>query len=137
MPNYNIFITSPKGDRRYEFHENKTMDECKKWVDTYGPAPIGWKYQVVNRNKTPRRRPLYTVLHSWVLNDGNLEYFDNRKVFVQLNDGSWYTPKRAKQDLRAMGATKFQREKVWEEFESPDEAWTVVGHPNGGSGTLN
>lgn len=86
------------------------MRECKDWLEEYGPAPIGWFYQIVNLGKTPRRRPEYTNLIGFDKDDNVV---DTREVHVRHNNGRWYTPKMGKRDARALGAVWFIQEKVW------------------------
>lgn len=114
MANHNVLITNPQGDRRYQFVENVSLYEAKDWLTEYGPAPIGWKYQVVNLNK---RRRTYAdhVLITGFNTEG--EFVDQRKARVPTNHG-WYTPRMAIRDMRARGASWFTREKIWEQTDA-------------------
>ena len=110
MGNYNVVVTNSKGDRKNIFPENVPMDVAKKWVADRVPAPIGWQYQVLNLNKKPRVHPEHVLVLGF---NQEGELVDERKTRVILNTGHYYTPKRAKKHMRAMGAITFTREKVW------------------------
>lgn len=113
MGNHNILITNPKGERKHQFAENVRMEECKEWLQEYGPPPLGWKYQIVNLNKRNRVYPEYILLMGYKDNDEGYELVDTRKARVKNNKGGWYTMRRAKKDARMQGATWFTREKIW------------------------
>ena len=112
MGNHNILVTNPKGTRTYVFADNLTRRECQDHLDEIAPAPIGWYYQIVNLNKKPQRRPLYTLIQGFT-RDGEL--VGQRKAHIHYAD-RWEAPKRVKRELRALGAVSFSREKVWEEL---------------------
>lgn len=111
MGNHNVLITNPKGERVHQFRDNVSLDQCKEWIEEFGPAPIGWHYQIINLNKKPRKYPDYILLKGY---DAEGELKDIRKVGVKHNRG-WYTPKKGKRDGRRQGAIWFSREKVWGE----------------------
>lgn len=117
MGNYNVQITNPKGETRKEFAENVSLKEAHKWLRMYRPAPIGWKYEVVNvvnPDQRKRKYPDHLLVHGFKVNEeGELELIDSRKARVRHNNGRWYTKKMAKRDSRALGATYFTQEKVW------------------------
>lgn len=113
MGNHNILITDPKGVRRHQFLENQTMDACKKWLLEYGPAAIGWNYQLINTNKKRRNFPEH-ILVTGFSKDG--EFINQIKARHKTNYG-WYTVRMAKRDLRKQGASYFAQEKVWEDHD--------------------
>lgn len=111
MGNYNILITNPSGGRRHQFAENQGMRECKDWMEEFGPAPIGWAYQIVNMNKRPEKLLDHVEIKGYK-EDGTIvgTYRANK-----LEDGvRSLSPKEAKKTLRALGAVYFTRNKVWE-----------------------
>lgn len=112
MGNHNVLITNPKGEKRLQFSEDTSRWSCKKWLEEYGPAPIGWFYQIINNNKNKRKHPLYTILKGL---DIEGEVVDIRKARIKLNNNSWYTLRRAKRDSKRLGSITFKREKIWEE----------------------
>ena len=115
MGNHNVEITNPDGKSHLYYLENTTHDYCRKFLVEYGPAPIGWRYRIVNVNKKIRPRPEHTLIQGFKRNEeGGFNFVASKKVFVQTN-GHWYTPKMAKRDLRKMGAEWFTREKVWKQ----------------------
>jgi hypothetical protein len=114
MGNHNILITNPKGERKHQFADNVSLDKCKDYLEEFGPAPIGWHYQIINANKKKRTYPKYILLQGYKdTDDGSYELVDTRKARVKMNSGRWYSMKRAKKDARAQGATWFTREKIW------------------------
>jgi hypothetical protein len=110
MANWNVRITNPKGEERNHFPVNHSKEGCEKWIEEYGPAPIGWKYELVNTRPNRRKYPLYTLLRGF---DAGGDLVDERKTHIKHNNGRWYTPKMAKRDARMQGAIWFKREKVW------------------------
>ena len=110
MGNYNILITNPQGERRHQFVDNTGMRECNKWLEEYGPAPIGWFYQLVNLNKKPRIRPDHILICGF---NPEGDFVGSVKCHQYIN-GHWFSPKQAKDTLRKQGAITFTREKVWE-----------------------
>lgn len=113
MGNHNILITNPKGESRQQFVEDVTRDQCKEWLDEFGPPPIGWFYQIVNHNKNVRKHPEYILIQGFKEEDGKIVLVDQRKARVMHNNGRWYTPRMAKRDARVQGAEWFTREKIW------------------------
>lgn len=117
MANHNILIKNPRGDRSLQFVDNRTMKECRYWLEEYGPAPIGWFYQIVNMHKRNRKYPLYTLIQGFDV-DNNI--IDQRKANVKTN-GGWYSVKDAKRDARRVAYAQgkaiayFTREKIWKE----------------------
>jgi len=112
MGNHNIQIMDPKGNKKLHFPEDTSFKECRKWLVEFGPAPIGWHYNIVNHNKKPRKYPAYIRLLGFDLK-GKL--IDERKARVEMNDGKWYTVRKAKRDARALGANVFVKQKVWQD----------------------
>lgn len=110
MGNYNILVTNTQGDRHLKFQENVPMDDCKKWLEEYGPAPVGWMYQIKNCNKKERVYPDHVLIQGFS-KDG--QFIASVKARHQTNYG-WYTVRMAKRDLRKQGASYFTQEKVWE-----------------------
>lgn len=114
MANHNVLITNPQGERRHEFVDNRTRAECQSWMTVFGPAPIGWKYQIINLHKNERKYPNHIEITGYKLNEeGEEEVVDVRKARFQHNNGHWYTPKQAKKDARGQGAQWFKRKKVF------------------------
>jgi hypothetical protein len=109
--NHNILITKPNGERRNQFVENLTLDECKDWLNKHSPAPIGWNFQVINLNKKKRNYPL-GILITGFSKDGT--FIDQTMARHKTNYG-WYTVRMAKRDLRKKGASYFAQEKVWDD----------------------
>lgn len=109
MGNHNVLITKPSGEWRHEFPENVTREEADKWLKTYGPAPQGWKYQIVNLNKPKKVNP-DSVLVQGFSKDG--EFIASTHARHKTNNG-WYSIKDAKRDLRKQGASFFTTEKVY------------------------
>lgn len=109
MGNYNIVITNPKGEQSLKLAENNTMEYCKKWYEEFGPAPIGWNYQIKNMNKKPREYPDHILIQGFG-KDGS--FITSTKARHKTNNG-WYSVRMAKRDLRKQGASYFTQEKVW------------------------
>jgi hypothetical protein len=102
------------GQPQHQFADNVSLDKCKDYLEEFGPAPIGWHYQIINANKKKRTYPKYILLQGYKdTDDGSYELVDTRKARVKMNSGRWYSMKRAKKDARAQGATWFTREKIW------------------------
>lgn len=112
MGNHNVLITNPKGGRRYQFPETVSLDVCRDFLIEFGPAPIGWHYQIVNLNKRKKKNPEYVLIQGF---DEDNTLVDQRKTRVRHNNGRWYTPRMAKRDARKQGAIWFTREKVFKE----------------------
>lgn len=110
MGNHNIEIVDPKGGKKLVFPEDVLLQECKEWLSEYRPAPIGWHYNIVNHNKKPRKYPDYVMMLGF---DPDGKLVDERKARVRTNHGRWYTPRMAKRDARAQGASFFIRQKVF------------------------
>jgi len=110
MGNFNVLITNPQGERSHHFHENVTRSTASKWLFEYGPAPIGWQYQIVNLNKKPRKQTDHILIQGFS-KDGDL--VGQVKARQKTNYG-WYTVRMAKRDLRKQGASYFTQEKVWD-----------------------
>ena len=111
MGNHNILITNPQGERRHQFIENTSRDECRDWLIEYGPAPIGWNYQLINLNKKKRKYPECVLVQGFTQYG---ELVEQRKARVHTSRG-WYTVRMAKRDLLKMGASYFTKEKVWQD----------------------
>jgi hypothetical protein len=109
MGNYNVLITNPLGERSLVFTEGVSQDSAKKWLVDHPPAPVGWHYQMRNTDRKKRRMP-ESILVTGFTKDG--DYVGQMHCNHKTNFG-WYTVKMAKRDLRAQGAHRFLREKVW------------------------
>lgn len=123
MGNHNILITNPQGERRHQFSENTSRDECVSWLKEYRPAPIGWSYQIVNLNRKKRKLPEHILVQGFT-KEG--EFIDQLKANHQSNFG-WYTVKMAKRDLRKRGAHYFTRDKVWPNETTEGESQSAAG----------
>lgn len=110
MGNHNILIINPKGVRRLQFAEDVSRNECTEWLYEYGPAPIGWHYQIVNNNKKKRLHPDFILVQGF---NAENQLVDQRKAKVKHNNGRWYSVRMAKRDARKQGAIWFTREKIW------------------------
>jgi len=126
MGNHNVKITNPKGEWRYHFAEPVTLYVAKDFLTKYGPAPIGWQYQVVNLNKKRRKYADYIVITGF---DTQGDFVDQRKARVQTSNG-WYTPRMAIRDMRALGASWFCREKVYTQEVSQEYSHEVASEAN-------
>jgi hypothetical protein len=117
MGNHNVLIVNPKGERRHQFAENVSLDVARDFIHEYGPAPIGWHYQIVNLNKRKRRLPDHVMVFGLkaVADTNEVVIVDERKARVKHNNGRWYTPRMAKRDARAQGAQWFVTKKVWDD----------------------
>ena len=109
MGNHNILITNPKGERTKKFAEDISLNEAKNWLYEFGPAPIGWQYQITNSARKKKYSPDHILLMGYAKNG---EFVASTKANHKTNSG-WYTVKMAKRDLRKQGASWFTREKVY------------------------
>lgn len=116
MGHHNVLITNPQGERRHQFEENVSMQECRDWMNQFKPAPKGWLFQIVNLGKKPRVYPDHIIIRGFKYNEqGGMVHVEDRKARILYNNGRWYTPRMAKRDARAQGAVQFTRIKVWAE----------------------
>ena len=109
MANHNVLITNPQGERKYHFHENVTRKEATAFIEEYGPAPIGWSYQIYNFNRKKRINPEHILIQGFT-KDG--EFIASTEARHKTNNG-WYSVKMAKRDLRKQGASWFTQEKIY------------------------
>ena len=109
MANHNVLITNPQGERRNQFHENVSLDDAKDWLEEFGPAPIGWNYQIINTARKKRKQVDHILVQGFG-KEGNM--IASTRARHRTNYG-WYTVRMAKRDLRKLGASYFTQEKVW------------------------
>ena len=89
-------------------------------MEEYGPAPVGWMYQITNLNRKKRTLP-ECILLTGFSKDGS--FVAQTKARHKTNNG-WYSVRMAKRDLRKQGASWFSQEKVWQDGEDKSDVQT-------------
>lgn len=113
MGNHNVEIINPQHEKTRHFEENKSLQECQKFMKEIGNPPKGWVYQIINTVKKDVSKPEFILVQGFT-KDGVL--VGQTRAGHRSNWG-WYTVKMAKRDLRRQGATYFTRENIWETQE--------------------
>lgn len=110
---YNVQIRSPSGDTEMALKEEVSLDDAKLLRKEFRKDALkGWSYTIINTQPRARKHLEHVVVNGF---DRKGSLVDKRLARVKTNQG-WYTPRMAKRDMRALGASWFTRENVYEEI---------------------
>lgn len=115
MPNHNVEITKPDGATNLALDENVNRGEAEIYLNNMGLPPKGWFYKIVNLHVKKPRRSYDSVLIGIDFSKDDAKIVDQRLTGIkagEVGNEKWYTRKKARRDLRALGATHFISKKV-------------------------